>query len=160
MKKLIAISMLLVVFILSGCSETSTENHPVTGSRPPDVTVEIDGESYKTLLGSYCWNISKGKAECVDTVGPVELLQDKAPIQVQAGEKVIVNMAYTPKPNEVHLSQEKDGKETKVEVDHDQFTVPDEKGLYYYSYGVWWMDEEDENLSHGDAFYVFSIEVQ
>lgn len=29
-----------------------------------------------------------------------------------------------------------------------------------YDYGVWWMDEKEENLSKGDAFYAFVLEVE
>lgn len=77
MKKFGFISALLFVFILSGSGDTSTENNGLYGDTPPKVKVEIDGESYETILGSYCWKISKGKAECVDTAGPVELLKDE-----------------------------------------------------------------------------------
>jgi len=111
-------------------------------------------------LGSYCWDISKGKSECVDTAGPVELLKDEKPIQIKAGEQIKLNMDYTPKPNKIHLSQIDNDDEKEIEINDNQFTAPDEKGTYFYSYGVWWMDEEDEDLSNGDAFYAFVIEVQ
>lgn len=69
-------------------------------------------------------------------------------------------MDYTPNPNEIHLSQIKNGNEIEVEVNDNQFTVPDEKGTYFYYYRVWWKDEEDKNLSYGDAFYAFALKVK
>lgn len=48
----------------------------------------------------------------------------------------------------------------EIEVNDQKFTAPDEKGIYYYSYGVWWMDEKEENVSNGDASYVFVLEVK
>ena len=50
--------------------------------------------------------------------------------------------------------------ESDILLTNDSFSAPITKGVYYYSYGVWWMDEKEENLSHGDAFYVFVIEVK
>ena len=160
MKRLIIVSVLLLVFILSGCGDTSTKNNSLSGDTPPNVSVEIDSESYETILGSYCWDISKGESECVDTAGPVDLLKDEEPIQIKAGEQIKLNMDYKPKPNKMHLSQIENGDEVEIEINDNQFTAPDEKGTYFYSYGVWWMDEEDKDLSHGDAFYTFVIEVQ
>ena len=126
---------------------------------PPIVNIEMDGVKHETKLGSYCWE-SNGKAECVDTAGPVELLADDEPIQIKSGEQITLTMDYTPKPNEIHLSQIKNNEEIEIEIKDQKFTAPDEKGIYYYSYGVWWMDEKEENVSHGDAFYAFVLEVK
>lgn len=161
MKKFVVISVLLFVFTISGCGDTSTESNGLSGDSPPDMRIEIDGESYKTELGSYCWDDSRGKAECVDTGGPKELLEDEEPIQIKAGQQIKLNMDYTPKPNEVHLSKidNDDEMEMEMEIIDNQFTAPNEKGTYFYSYSVWWMDEE-ENFSHGSAYYAFAVEVQ
>ncbi|WP_164669668.1 hypothetical protein [Virgibacillus doumboii] len=159
MKKFTVVAILLIAFILSGCngifSNNTDENGDLPGDSPPNAYIKMDNKKYDTKLGSYCW-----KTGCVDKVGPVELLKDQEPIQVQAGESITFGMEYTPKPNEVHLSQVSNDKETDVELKGNQFTAPDEKGIYYYDYGVWWMDEEKENLSHGDASYVFVLEVK
>ncbi|AIF42087.1 hypothetical protein [Virgibacillus sp. SK37] len=148
-KVTVVVAVLLSVFIFSGC------NDALSGSKPPNVSLKTDNKQYDTKLGTYCWN-----GECVDTVGPAELLENKEPIQVQAGEQITLNMDYTPKPNEIHLSQIRNGDEVEVEVNHNQFIAPDEKGIYFYAYSVWWVDEEDENLSHGDASYAFALEVK
>ncbi len=87
-------------------------------------------------------------------------MKEKEPIQVKAGEQITLNMDYTPKPNEIHLSQIENDDEVEIEVNHNQFIAPNEKGTYFYVYSVWWIDEEDENLSHGDAFYAFALEVK
>lgn len=145
----VVVVILLSVFIFSGC------NNGLSGSKPPVVSIKIDNKEYDTKLGTYCWN-----GNCVDTVGPVELLNDKAPVQVHAGEQITLNMEYTPKPNEIYLSQINNDSEMEIKLNHSQFIVPDKKGTYFYVYSVRWLDEEDENLSHGDAFYAFVLEVK
>ena len=68
-------------------------------------------------------------------------------------------MDYNPKPNVVYVGKmDNENDSTEVKIEKDRFTAPIEKGVYYY-YSVWWMDEKEENLSHGDAFYAFVIEV-
>ena len=148
--------LILVIFIgliLMGCS-----NERLSRERPPNAYIEIDNERFETMLGTYCWQ-GVGKGTCIDTVGPMELLEGKKPINVKPGEKITFIMNYEPKPNEFHVVQVSENKETEVVVKDNHFTVPTQKGVYYYSYGVWWMDEKEENLSHGDAFYIFILEV-
>ena len=167
MKKLTFLGVLFIALILGACGVSNDKRADtiLSGDKPPNVVVKINGEKYETVLGTYCWEISstgdKKTGECVDTAGPVDLLKDKEPIIITAGEEVTLNMDYTPKPNEMHLSQVKsDNDEMEIEVKDNQFIAPNEKGIYFYSYGVWWMDEEDKDLSHGDAFYAFSLEVK
>ena len=163
MRKFSIVAILFFVFILSGCNGVFTKNTDgsgnLSGNKPPIVNIEIDGVKHETKLGSYCWG-SNGKGECVDTAGPVELLEDDEPIQIKSGEQITLTMDYTPKPNEIHLSQIKNNDEMEIEINNQKFTAPDEKGIYYYSYGVWWMDEKEENVSRGDAFYAFVLEVK
>ena len=163
MRKFSIVAILFFVFIVSGCNGVFIKNTDgsgnLSGNKPPIVNIEMDGVKHETKLGSYCWE-SNGKAECVDTAGPVELLADDEPIQIKSGEQITLTMDYTPKPNEMHLSQIKNHEEIEIEIKDQKFTAPDEKGIYYYSYGVWWMDEKEENVSHGDAFYAFVLEVK
>lgn len=112
-------------------------------------------KNYETKLGTYCW-----KDGCVDTAGPAELLKGKVPIKVNPGEKISFRMEYEPKPNEFNLLQVSDSNENEVLMEENCFYAPTRKGVYYYSYGVWWMDDKKENLSHGDAFYAFALEVK
>ncbi len=163
MKRFLFLGILLGLFIVSGCTNplNGKSEMKLTGDQPPNVVVEVDGEDYETTLGSYCWeSSSKGNSICVDTAGPKELVKDKEPIQIKAGQQITLKMDYTPKPNKIHLTQIKNDVETEIEMRDNQFTVPNEKGIYFYSYGVWWMDEKVEYTSKGDAFYAFVIEVQ
>jgi hypothetical protein len=139
-------------FVLLGCT---TKNNEMTGGRPPKAMLHIGNIEYETKLGTYCW-----KATCVDTVGPVELLKDQKPIKVNTKDEITFVMDYQPKPNEFHLEQSNGGIQTEVELKDDRFTAPAQKGTYYYSYGVWWMDDKVAHLSHGDAFYAFVLEVK
>lgn len=150
MRKYLFLIMALLVLALAACSRGG-----LTGENPPKVMINNVDETYETKLGTYCW-----KSGCVDTVGPVELLDGKEPIKVKPGAVLTLKMDYNPKPNSIHLRQFTENEETEIALDGNQFTAPNEKGIYYYSYGVWWMDEKRENVSKGDASYYFSLEVE
>jgi len=57
-----------------GCSNTNE----ISGGRgePPKTFIEIDNKRFETTLGTYCWQ-GPGESKCVDTAGPVELLECK-----------------------------------------------------------------------------------
>lgn len=123
-------------------------------SKPPKTKITVGNETYETVLGSYCWG-----SKCVDTVGPHELLEGEETIKVKPGEKISIVMEYKLKPNEFNVAQIDDNEETEVEIKNNGFKAPTEKGMYYYAYSVWWMDDKEKNLSHGDAYYAFVLEV-
>lgn len=149
MNKWLLLVVLFVGLTLLGCS-----NDEVSEEKPPQVFMEIGSETYETILGTYCWGNT-----CVDTVGPVEMLEDEEPIRVKPGEIISLTMNYEPKPNEFYVVQVSEGGEKVSLVQDDRFTAPSEKGIYYYYFSVGWIDEEEEHLSHGDAFYAFALEV-
>ena len=149
---------LIVVVILLGLTLMGCSNNGMDGEKPPKVQIEIGDERYETTLGTYCWNGS-GDSACVDTAGPVDLLAGKEPIKVKPGEKISFVMDYELKPNEMTVVQIHDNKESDVVIKGNGITAPTEKGVYYYSYGVWWLDEKESNVSQGDASYVFVLEV-
>lgn len=128
------------------------------GTRPPAVFVEVGGQRYETVLGTYCWRGEKA-GRCVDTVGPVELLAGKEPIPVQPGETIRIIVEGKLKPTEVSLELLKDSGGISVELKDDHFHAPLEKGVYYYTFGAWWRAEDPLHGSLGDAFYAFVIEV-
>ncbi|WP_313802329.1 hypothetical protein [Cytobacillus sp.] len=151
MKKCIFITFIFLLATLIGCS-----NDYLSSSKPPEVIIEIATEKYDTKLGTYCWG-----SKCVDTAGPVEMLEGKVPIKVKPGEKIKFVMDYEPLPSSVYLLQiNEEKKELEVLVEDHEFAAPEQKGIYYYSYGVWWKDEKQENVSNGDAFYAFALEVE
>jgi hypothetical protein len=163
MKKFTFLGVLFIALILSGCSSSKNRSTAeiLSGEKPPNVTVEVDGETYETISGSYCWDVSKGVSKCVDSfAGSVDLLKGKEAIQVKPSEKIILKMDYTPKPNKIHFTQINNENSIEIELDDNQFIAPDEKGIYFFDYGVWWMDEKVENTSLGSASYAFAIEVK
>jgi hypothetical protein len=146
---------LFILVVLFGLTIMCCSKEGMSGKKPPEVYIKIGNEKHETKLGTYCW-----KGTCVDTTGPVERLKGKKPIKVNPGEKISFIMDYKPKPNEFHLTQIHESNENEILVKENGFSAPPQKGVYYYSYGVWWMDEKEENLSHGDAFYAFVLEVK
>ncbi|RUT35832.1 GNAT family N-acetyltransferase [Paenibacillus zeisoli] len=103
---------------------------------------------------------SENQSTCVDSIGPVELLKNEKPIAVAPGAVIKFVMNYEPLPNKSSVEQfTKDQQITQVAVNNDAFQAPIQKGTYYYSFGVWWMDEKKTNVAHGDAFYNFVLEV-
>jgi len=154
MKKCFLVLIALFGLTILGCSKNG-----LSGGKPPKAFIEINNKRFETTLGTYCWQ-ENGKGKCVDSIGPIELLKGKKPIEVKSGENITFVMDYEPKPNKFHVIQIRNNKETEIVVKDNNFSAPIQKGLYYFSYGVWWMDEKEENLSHGDAFYSFSLEVK
>lgn len=150
------IGVILLIFTLVGCSNSGMGSGD---PKPPNASIKIGDKTYETKLGTYCWN-KNGKGICVDSAGPVEMLKDQKPIVVKPGDKIKFIMDYEPKPNEIDVQQINGEKETEVVVKDNQFNAPTEKGIYYYSYGVWWNNEKEENVSDGDAFYAFVLEVK
>jgi len=158
MKKWMLVLLIAISITLTGCGESDASSM-LSGSKPPETVIQIGNETYPTKLGTYCWSTSN-TSECVDTAGPEGLLEGKEPIVVPPGEEITFIMNYEPLPNEVHLAIYNGDKEKEVKVVNHRFTAPAEKGIYYYSYGVWWMDENEDNVSNGDAFYAFALEVK
>src|SRR3954470_1096432 len=110
MNKRLLILVIFIGLILIGCS-----NEGLLGGKPPKSFVEIDNERFETTLGTYCWQ-GGGKGTCIDTAGPIELLEGKKPIQVKPGENLTFVMDYESKPNEFHVVQMSENKETEVVV--------------------------------------------
>lgn len=156
MKKWLVALLLLIGLSLIGCSSANSD---LDGAQPPEAVIEVGDNSYYTTLGTYCWQ-GDSQGTCVDTAGPEELLKEEEPIKVKPGEKITFVMNFEPKPNEFHVLQISESEEVEVNVKNNSLTAPKHKGVYYYSYGVWWMDEKEENISNGDAFYNFVIEVE
>lgn len=152
MKVLIMCLTITIMFLMSSCEQPN--NAKLTGTQPPAAKVQIENQVYETKLGTYCWN-----SGCVDAVGPVELLKGKSPISVAPGEVIKFVMEYEPQPNKFHAYQIHNNENTEIMFDNLQFNAPTQEGVYYYTIGVWWLDEKRENVSNGDAFYYFVIDV-
>lgn len=152
LKLRIIVWIALLVVVVYGCSRTMP-GLPTAG--PPQTTIQIGKETYKTKLGTYCWG-----TKCVDTVGPVEMLETTDPIVVGRDEQVTITMDHRREPSSIHIEWYAEGEQMEVPVEGNQFKTPAEPGIYYYSIGAWWTDERDETLSRGDAFYAFKIQVE
>lgn len=152
MKKIFYIILLSFV-LLTGCGKGTTEGF--TGNQPPKAEIQIGDDLYGTKLGTFCWS-----SRCADSIGPVELLKNEKPITVPPGTVIKFVMHHELLPNKSFVQQITEDKQiTEVAVNDNAFQAPIQKGTYYYSYGVWWMDEKEANVAHGDAFYYFVLEV-
>lgn len=47
-----------------------------------------------------------------------------------------------------------------MKIKKHKFSAPKEKGIYYYAYSAWWMDENRQSISNGDAYYAFVLKVE
>ncbi|MBQ0138537.1 MAG: hypothetical protein KBT36_04505 [Kurthia sp.] len=153
MKRLLILMGLLLVLV--GCS--SLTNKLV--SEPPNLKLKTATGTYDTVLGTYCWEISTGKSECVDKVGPVDLVKDEKVIEVEKGETVQFVLDESLRPEVAYLTRIIDAKEKDVFLSEEYtFVTPDTVGEYIYGFtGKWNLD--DKNVSNGDAQYVFKLKV-
>ena len=94
------------------------------------------------------------------TAGPSELLKTEKPIKVKANESLSLVIKYKQQPNERDMVQIQNKNEVDVPLKKNKMKAPSERGTYYYSYSVWWMDESQKNVSNGDASYAFVLEVK
>ncbi|WP_019155739.1 hypothetical protein [Robertmurraya massiliosenegalensis] len=148
------ISIMFILMILVGCTRSG-----LSGNKPPMAKVVINEVEYETVLGTYCWSGGWNSGICVDTAGPAELLKEKEPISVKGGEMVTIKIDFEPRPTKIHVEQFINETGTEVPLEDLQISSPKEPGIYFYSIGAWWLDEDDENVSLGDAFYAFALEV-
>ncbi|GKV70187.1 hypothetical protein NCCP2716_26850 [Sporosarcina sp. NCCP-2716] len=160
MKRILIIGGVLTILLLGGCAEKAASGKSPLGNKPPRVDIMIGGERYETKLGTYCWS-TKTSGICVDTAGAVDMMKGETPIEVQPGELLELVMDETPAPDEQHLVQSLDAaRQTDIPLNGSAFTVPEEAGVYYYDYSVWWHEKENPEVSLGDAHYAFAIEVK
>lgn len=153
MKKCLTVLFLTLVLFVA-CSQNESTNNLLTGDKPPSAIVVVGAQREEMVLGTYCWNNG-----CVDTIGTIELLEDKEPIKVKPEEVISFEIDYKVAPSETILELEDGVATTEIPLTNNSFTAPAEEGIYYYSYGVWWNDSEDADVSLGDAFYAFVLEV-
>lgn len=153
-------SILFLVCILSGCNNTN-ENTVLLGDKPPKMTIEVKGEEYNSQLGSYCWNvsesISESRTECLEIMVPLENGQR---IAASVDEEISLTFKSAPAPDKAYLIQNPGDDVTEVKLNENQFTAPDEKGVYYYVYSVEWLNKDEEKVSNGSVDYGFILDVK
>jgi hypothetical protein len=140
----------LIMASFTGCS-----NSGFLEESPPKAYLEASNRLYETRVGAYCW-----KETCVDKAGPLELLKTEKPIKVKANESLSLVIKYKRQPNERDMVQIQNKNEVDVPLKKNKMKAPSERGTYYYSYSVWWMDKNFKNVSNGDALYAFVLEVK
>ncbi|MED4053480.1 hypothetical protein P4654_04930 [Niallia taxi] len=143
--------LLLLSFflLLTGCSNL------LVGDKPPPFYIVMDGVQHETKLGSYCWK----NGICSDVSGVLDLLENEPPISVKPNEPIQFKLEL--KPSVVSFAQvEHNNKQLEVPITNNEIKAPADKGIYYYAYSCWWMDEKEKDTSLGDAYYAFAIKVE
>lgn len=156
LNKRLMVSMIIVAILLIYVCYSNISY--VTG-KPPKLKIIVGDHMYDTKLGTYCW---KGlmSHKCVDTAGAVELLDGEKPILVHQNEKIEIRVKSDLKPDEYSLTVFNEGAEKSVKIKKFLFSAPKEKGIYYYAFSAWWMDENRQNIANGDAYYAFVLKVE
>ncbi|PPA69627.1 hypothetical protein [Jeotgalibacillus proteolyticus] len=137
----------LIIFIMAGCTASGTQ------FGPPKAMLKIGTETYETTLGSYCWS-GNGHGVCADAAGPEDALENEPGIQVPAGEEIVIELQTDLMPDRTELTQNN----KNVQSASFQFEAPEVPGIYYYSWGMWWMSDKENDVT-GDVFYLFKLEV-
>ncbi|GAA4063299.1 hypothetical protein [Amphibacillus indicireducens] len=149
-------SVLLLMCILSGCNKTN-ENTVLLGDKPPKMTIEVNREEFNSQLGSYCWNLPDSESECLEIMVPLENGQR---IAASLGEEISLTFKSAPAPDQAYLIQNPGDDLTEVKLNENQFTAPDEKGVYYYVYSVAWLNKDEEKVSNGSVDYGFILDIK
>lgn len=142
--------MLVAVVLLAGCNIQGK-----SAKEPPNMKIEVDGQSYDTTRGTFCWN-----GKCEDHAGPMELVKDQVTLQVKAGETIRLKQSTTNRPTTsflTELNSVEQGRDIPLTED-GTFIAPKQSGTYIYGYTATWRDEE-KDVSIGDVQYAFSLKV-
>jgi hypothetical protein len=149
-RKYLFYMMLLFLFLTIGCSTETKEE-------PPEAIVKINNDKIETVKGSYTWEIDGFFSDSVihaDALAPYQIADE-------------FNMnAEVVKPNSVVKIEFSDGsnpqisgylwvdekKDEELPSQHQQLTLPSEKGEYIIEIQAEW--------SKGESSYTFIVEVQ
>ncbi|GIP32805.1 hypothetical protein [Paenibacillus sp. J2TS4] len=139
MRKLVVVFTVIAI-LLVGCS-----------SRPPMPVLKAGKIEIPAVLGTYSWK-TFNKQVIADAPGPDYLVKDLTPIAVKPKEEVLVK--FSSKPSKMILSRWV-GQETveQVELDSNQFTLPQEKGEHIFSIRAEWGE-------HKSGLYAFIVKVE
>jgi len=144
---------LTAILLLSGCQVERTGTKGQL-PEPPRPKIAWNGKTAEVLLTSYCWSYGK-KGRCVDTPGPVTIIErwNPHPLQVTPGAVITLSYELPPDENSIMLSQWMDGDPVEQALDEDgRWTAPEQPGWYMYEVRARW--------PQGDAGHAFVIEVR
>lgn len=146
-KSFFAILMLLL-FIVVGCSNETKEE-------PPEAIVKINDKNIETVRGTYQWkkkSLFSNTTVIADAAAPFQIAEDmKAKIVEQ---RSVANVAFNdgsqPQLQAYLWEGEKRGEELPLNQHH--ITLPSEKGKFVIEMNAQW--------PNGDSSYTFVVEVQ
>lgn len=144
-----------MIFAVAGCASVTNNL-----SEPPELKLTTSSDTYDTLLGTYCWEVKTNQSECVDKVGPMDLVKNQQAIEVEAGENIQFVLDESLRPKTAFLTWILKEEEKDVLLNEDySFLAPTTAGEYIYGFtGKWELD--DKGKSSGDAQYVFKLVIK
>ncbi|MBU9711942.1 hypothetical protein [Evansella tamaricis] len=131
---------------------------------PPEIGIEVSGVKYKLFIGDVSWFYDGEETFYYYTMSGAfqypwlfEAYGIK-PIEVSAGTELTFLYEYKPEKYRYILWEHKDSSNIKELVELS-LIVPEERGTYYYSLQVHWLNEIPDQLSINHVNYYFSLEV-
>lgn len=121
--------------------------------KPPIPSVSINGSADSNVeveIGTYCW------FSCIDKAGISQLLSDNAPLEVASGALIPLTFKGNNKPTSVLAASIHDQQMIPIKLDNGTFSVPTERGTYYYAFSAKWSGSDGWG---GDAEYGLVIKV-
>ena len=126
--------LLLLISLLTGCRQTKPAD-AIQLDDLPKVTVEIDGQSFKTARGSYCWNTGN-MGMCADASGnPFDYESKAPPIEVASKEQIKLHFTEQPLSFSVEITKDDDH---DFVADKAEFSAPENPGMYGYTVSTNW----------------------
>lgn len=157
---LVCIAAVIVILVFTQSmapSETDGKNGPrnddFSSKRfPPEITLEVNGETVPGVEGSYCWYGEEHV--CVDKIGPRSLLDGVEAVAVPADAAYRLTAPRYVRPDEFRYTVYWPNNTLRESGNASRSFTPDvSPGTYFVGGHAWWDDT-------GDVGYFFKVTVQ
>lgn len=139
------ISLLLFIFVLTGCSLVQTE--PLL---QPEGKVIVNGEQYKMIQDEYEWK--EGNVEISTGSSDInELVENFETLEVRKSDTLKFDIDKNPSSTVV-IKLNEDGTSDTVEIKNNKIKMPSEEGYYIYQLTSVW--------PQGKETFVFDVNVK
>lgn len=142
------LSLLWIVFSISGCSTISEQE-------PPDAVVVIDDDEMEMMKGGYQWEtkgLFSNSAVIADAESPYQIAKNIDSVEIQSNSKGNVEFNDESEPQIQAYLWEGDIQGDELLVNDREITMPTETGRHVIEVSAQW--------SNGNASYTFVVEVK